>query len=46
MDWIFSHTDELDTPMETEAGGDTVPNTTYRDGEGSKSCHSNHLEIL
>lgn len=34
VDWIFSHTDELDTPMETEAGGDTVPNTTYRDGEG------------
>lgn len=47
VDWIFSHTDELDTPMETEAGGDTVPNTTYRDGEGSKyltregkKCHT------
>lgn len=37
VEWIFSHADELDIPMETEE--QQTPGQEYRDGSGSKSCH-------
>lgn len=37
VDWIFSHTEELDTPMETDASSTQQPAASqFRDGSGSK----------
>lgn len=37
-DWIFSHVDELDQPMETDGGGQAAPaGPECRDGSESES---------
>ena len=38
VEWIFSHADELDTPMDTgdEPASSSGSQTQYRDGSGSK----------
>lgn len=35
-EWIFSHADELDTPMETDDQSQAAPTQQFRDGSGSK----------
>ena len=38
-DWVFSHSAELDAPMETEDAGASGEGPQYRDGNGSKLTH-------